>query len=99
MPVSGKGRVLSWVVTHQPFLPAFADRLPYVVLVVELVEQAGLLMYGNLRPEDAPVAIGLAVHAVFEDVAGADGSGAAASADAADAADGGFTLVQWAPGE
>jgi hypothetical protein len=35
---SGRGRVLSWVVYHRAYHPAFADRLPYNVAVVELDE-------------------------------------------------------------
>jgi hypothetical protein len=66
--VSGKGRVCSWVTTHHVTHPAFARRLPYVVLYVELAEQPGLMMYGNLRPETADVRSGMAVRAVFDDV-------------------------------
>jgi uncharacterized OB-fold protein len=68
--VSGRGRVLSWVVTHQVFHPAFAARVPYTILLVQLDEQHGLLMYGNLRPEGAEVTPGMAVDAVFEDAEG-----------------------------
>jgi uncharacterized protein len=69
--VSGRGRVRSWVVTYQKFHPAFADRVPYVVLLVELVEQAGLLMYGNLRPDSSPVTAGMEVRALFEPISDA----------------------------
>jgi uncharacterized OB-fold protein len=69
--VSGRGRVLSWVVTYQKFHPAFADLVPYVVLLVGLVEQAGLLMYGNLRPESSPVTAGMEVQARFEQISDA----------------------------
>ena len=65
--VSGRGRVMSWVVTHQVFHPAFADAVPYTLLLVELEEQAGLVMYGNLRPE-GPVTWLMPVRAVFEPV-------------------------------
>jgi uncharacterized OB-fold protein len=65
--VSGRGRVISWVVTHQVFHPAFADRVPYTVLLVELEEQAGLLMHGNLRPEGEVTWL-MPVRAVFESV-------------------------------
>jgi uncharacterized protein len=66
--VSGRGRVLSWVVTHHVTHPAFARQLPYPVLLVELAEQPGLVMYGNLRPPDAPITSGMPVRAVFEDL-------------------------------
>ena len=60
---SGRGRIVSWVVTHQPFAPAFRDRLPYVVASVALEEQADVVLLGNLlggAPRD-----GLPVRAVF----------------------------------
>jgi uncharacterized protein len=66
--VSGRGRVLSWVVTHHVTHPAFARQVPYPVLLVELAEQPGLVMYGNLRPPDAPITSGMPVRAVFEDL-------------------------------
>jgi uncharacterized protein len=33
-----KGEIFSWTVTHQALHPAFADAVPYAVLVVELDE-------------------------------------------------------------
>jgi uncharacterized OB-fold protein len=59
------------VVTYQKFHPAFADRVPYVLLLVELAEQAGLLMYGNPRPESSQVTAGMAVQAQFEPISDA----------------------------
>lgn len=35
---SGEARLISWVVYHRAFHPAFAGRLPYTVAVVELAE-------------------------------------------------------------
>ena len=61
--VSGRGRIVSWVVTHQPFAPDFRDRLPYVVASVALEEQSDLVLLGNLlEGEPSP---GLPVRAVF----------------------------------
>ena len=42
-PASGKARLISWVVFHRAFHPAFADRLPYNVAVVELAEGARMI--------------------------------------------------------
>jgi len=44
--VSGRGRVFTWTVTHRATDPAFADELPYAVVVVELEE--GPRVVGNL---------------------------------------------------
>ncbi len=43
--VSGDGRVASWVVMRPPTLPAYADKVPFVVLLVELDEGVRLLGY------------------------------------------------------
>jgi uncharacterized OB-fold protein len=66
--VSGRGRVFSWVVCHPPVLPAFRDRAPYAVVLVELEEDPGLRVLGNWRgaPPEA-IAIGRPVEVVFED--------------------------------
>jgi uncharacterized protein len=44
---SGRGRVFSWTVTRAPLHQAFADDLPYAVLLVELEE--GVRMISGLR--------------------------------------------------
>jgi hypothetical protein len=66
--VSGRGRVRSWVLTHHVTHPVFAAQVPYAVLFVELAEQPGLVMYGNLRPSAAIPFDGMPVRAQFEDV-------------------------------
>lgn len=62
---------------HPPVLPAFAPYAPYPVVVVELEEQQGLRMVGNLlfAPGDAinvvpveKIRIGLPVMAVSRDI-------------------------------
>jgi len=48
---SGRARLISWVVYHRAFHPAFAGRLPYNVAVVELAE--GPRMITNIVIDDA----------------------------------------------
>ncbi len=48
---SGRGHVVSWVVYHTAVHPAFADRVPYNVAVVELDEGPRLITNVN-APED-----------------------------------------------
>lgn len=68
-PVSGRGVVRSWTVVRQAFLPGFDDDLPFVLLDVELVEQAELRFIGRLLDGvDAAVHIGDAVTVGFEDL-------------------------------
>lgn len=40
---SGSGRLVSWVVYHRAYHPAFADRVPYNVALVELDEGPRLI--------------------------------------------------------
>jgi hypothetical protein len=68
--VSGKGTVYSFTTTQRAFHPFFADRLPYVVAVVELAEQKELRLVTNLvglngrSPE-----FGMPVEVGFEELA------------------------------
>lgn len=69
VPVSGRGTIYSWVVAHPPLLPAFAERAPLTIVLVELEEGDGLRIVGNWTGEDpAALAIGAPVEVVFEDV-------------------------------
>lgn len=63
--VSGAGKVYSYTVNHQPWLPHLQE--PYAVIVVELDEQPGLRFVSRLV--DTPleqVAIGMRVRVVFD---------------------------------
>jgi uncharacterized OB-fold protein len=51
-PASGAARLISWIVYHHAFHPAFASRLPYTVAVVELAEGARLVT--NIVGTDDP---------------------------------------------
>jgi uncharacterized OB-fold protein len=44
--VSGKGKVLSYTINHQAWTPDLVE--PYVVAIVELVEQPGLQFVSNV---------------------------------------------------
>ncbi len=39
-PVSGAGTLFSWAVVERAFLPAFADKVPFVTALVALAEDA-----------------------------------------------------------
>jgi uncharacterized OB-fold protein len=68
--VSGRGVVRSWTVVRQAFLPGFDDDLPFVLVDVELVEQADLRLIGRLLDGvHADLHIGDAVVVGFEDLA------------------------------
>ena len=69
-PVAGTGRVFTWTVTHRPTDPAFANYVPYAVVVVELDE--GPRVVGNLvglRPDQ--LRLDLAVEVVLDIRSGA----------------------------
>lgn len=64
---SGKGNVYTFTVARRPTHPAFADRVPYVIAIVELEE--GVHMTTNIvecQPDQ--VRVGMEVEAAFEDV-------------------------------
>jgi uncharacterized OB-fold protein len=65
--VSGAGTVRSWTVIRQSFLPGFD--VPFLLVDVELAEQAELRMIGRLLDgPDAPVRVGAPVTVAFEDL-------------------------------
>jgi hypothetical protein len=62
---SGRGRLYSWTVTHQPLVPGFAEDVPYAVAVVELEE--GVRLVSGLRGVALDeLAIGLPLEVAFE---------------------------------
>ena len=66
--VSGRGVVRSWTVVRQSFLPGFD--VPFVLVDVELCEQAGLRLIGRLLDGvDAELHLGDEVRVAFEDLA------------------------------
>jgi uncharacterized protein len=85
VPVEGRGSVYSYTEVHHAIQPAFRDRTPYLVLLVDLDTQKGvpsaeeaLRVVGNLTTADgvlAPpalvrrVGIGTRVRMVFTDIA------------------------------
>jgi len=66
--VSGRGRIYSWERVWYPVHPALQNRLPYLVVLVELPDADNVRMIGNLLGDpDQEVEIGAEVEAVFED--------------------------------
>jgi uncharacterized protein len=62
--MSGDGEILSWVVFHQGYNPAWAKRTPYNVVLIQLAE--GPRMFGNVEPLDrADLDVGQRVRVVF----------------------------------
>lgn len=65
VPVSGRGEIFSFVVMHQAAHPAFAARVPYPVVVVQLAEGVRMLSgVTGIAPED--LRIGMPVEVAFE---------------------------------
>jgi len=64
---SGRGEVYSYVVAHAPFLPAFRDQLPHILVLVQLDEGPRLVGYMvGCRPEQ--MSFGMEVRVVFRDL-------------------------------
>ena len=65
----GTGTVYTYTVVRQAFIPALADRLPYVVIAVELDGTDGARLVSNLVDfEPGAVTVGMAVEVVWEDM-------------------------------
>lgn len=67
-PVSGRGAVYTYTVTHHRVVPGF-DEIPYAVALIEMEEQEGLRALANLREiEPEKVRVGLPVEVVYEEL-------------------------------
>jgi uncharacterized OB-fold protein len=67
--VSGAGAVRSWTVIRQSLLPGLADEVPFVLVDVELAEQAGLRLIGRLLDgPNVPLRMDAPVQVAFEDI-------------------------------
>ncbi len=62
----GRGRVYSWVVVRRPSHPYFADKVPYVVVLVEMAE--GFRVVGAIDAPPEGLRADLPVEAQFDDV-------------------------------
>jgi uncharacterized OB-fold protein len=63
---SGRGRLFSWAVVRRPFLPAFAEMVPFVTALVALEEDAALrLVTYVVDVEPAMLAADLPLVATF----------------------------------
>jgi uncharacterized protein len=63
-PVAGRGRVVSFAVSHRSLDPGWADAVPFATLVVELEEGPRVVAATSITP--AEVAIGLGVQLRLE---------------------------------
>ena len=67
-PLSGRGKVFTYVVYHRVYHPGFADEVPYTVALVALEEGPRMICNIVGIPPDE-VACEMPVHVVYEDVA------------------------------
>ena len=68
-PVSGRGRISTYTITHDARHSAFQALQPYTLAIVELEEQARIFMFSNI-PGTTPdkIRIGLPVEVAFEEI-------------------------------
>jgi uncharacterized OB-fold protein len=65
-PVSGRGRLFSWSVVRQPFLPQFASLVPYAPALVALDEDPAVRLVTRIVDCDADaLEIDMAMRVVF----------------------------------
>jgi uncharacterized protein len=64
---SGKGKVYSFTIAHRPGNPAFADRVPYNIAIIELDE--GVRLPSSITGcENEDIKCDMPVEVVFEDI-------------------------------
>lgn len=69
--VSGRGTIYSFEIATQAFHPWFADQVPFVIAVVELVEQPNLKLITNIvevDPDSASIQIGAEVEVTWREL-------------------------------
>lgn len=64
---SGKGRIFSWIITHQAMHPKFRDETPYATLVVEM-EEGVRFVSRPLGIGNEELAIDMPVQVIFENI-------------------------------
>ena len=65
----GTGTLYTYTVVRQAFVPALADRLPYVVVAVDLDGASGIRLISNLVDTDpSEVEVGMPLEVVWEDM-------------------------------
>jgi len=70
VPVSGHGRLKTWTIMRDAFLPGFRPDIPWVVAEAELDDAGGVRLVARLADgADAALVIDAPVETVFEDVA------------------------------
>jgi uncharacterized OB-fold protein len=61
--------VYTYTIVHRAYVPSLADKLPYVVIVVELEGSGAARLTSNLVDADpSAVHVGMAVEVVWEDL-------------------------------
>ena len=69
--MSGDGTVYTYTIVRHPTHFAFADKIPYVLAIVELAEGPRLVTaLTGVAPDE--VSVGQPVHAVFREIADGD---------------------------
>lgn len=69
-PVAGRGRVCSWIVMHQSFLPGFEGEVPFVLVDVALDLDGDVRLIGRLLDgPDALLTVDAGVTVAFEEIA------------------------------
>ena len=63
-PVSGKGRVATYTINHEPWYPGL--EVPFAFAAIELAEQAELYVFSNVLAPVDTVRIGMPMSVTFE---------------------------------
>jgi uncharacterized OB-fold protein len=65
--VDGTGSLYSWTTVRHAFDPAWRDRLPYIVALVEFPDASGVRLVANVHADPESLAIGMIVKPRFDE--------------------------------
>lgn len=63
--VEPEAEVFSWTRTHLPFMPAFADLVPYVTVLAALPKAGGIRLLGRFTGDFTKLSIGARLKGTF----------------------------------
>jgi uncharacterized OB-fold protein len=66
--ISGRGTLYSYTVVMQPGHPYFVDKVPYVIGVVEIAEEAGVRLPAGIDADEEQLRCGIPMEVVFKQV-------------------------------
>ena len=69
VPVSGRGRLRTWTIMRDAFLPGFKSDVPWIIAEIELDDAPGVRLVARMSESaETPLSIGDSIHTFFSDL-------------------------------